>query len=190
MATTGRTRRFGRPNTFEIDLGAVARNARRMTGQSMVLNAVDPGAALFSSFTPGDAEEIYQPFRCLRTRLIQARKVFRTEFAEEAPFRITPGMRIGIVPIGYSDGVHRLHCGEVLVRGERVPILGAPSLEYTRIDLTRVPAAVAGDEVVIIGPQGQSRISPEEVAQKQSAARVSDLALEVRPTIMRTYINA
>ena len=169
---------------------AASSKVLRMTGRSMMLNAVDPGAALFSPLEPGEAAAGCQPFRSLKTRLIQARKVFRAEFRDEAAFKITPGMRIGIVPIGYSDGVHRLHCGEVLVRGERVKILGAPSLEYTRIDLTRTPAATVGDEVVIVGRQAANRISPEEVAQKQSAARVSDLALEVRPTIARVYLPA
>jgi len=162
----------------------------RMTGTSMVLNGVDPGAALFSSLEAGQDPDAYQPFRSLKTRLIQARSVFRSDFLEEAPFTIKPGMRLGVIPIGYSDGMHRLNCGEVLVRGERVPILAAPSLEYTRIDLTRVPAAAVGDEVVIVGRQNGNRITPEEVVSRQSAGRVSDLAIEVRPTISRSYVEA
>ncbi len=161
----------------------------RLAGQSMVLNAVDPGAALFSALEPGMPADGYQPFRALTSRLIQVRAVTRTHFIEEAPFGITPGMRIGIIPIGYSDGVHRLHCGEVLVRGARVPILAAPSLEYTRIDLTGIPDAAVGDEVAIIGAQGGERITPEDVVKAQKAARVSDLALEVRPTIPRIYLD-
>ena len=117
------------------------------------------------------------------------RSAHRDEYLEEAPFAVTQGMRIGIVPIGYSDGVHRMHCGEMLVRGTRVPILGAPSLEYTRVDLTGVPDARVGDEVAIVGRQGEARISPEEVVRKQKAGRVSDIALEVRPTIPRVYIG-
>lgn len=162
----------------------------RLTGKSMVLNAVDPGAALFSPLEPQGSGEADQPFRALKSRLIQVGDVRRTEFLEEAPFKISPNMRMGVMPIGYSDGVHRLHCGEVLVRGERVPILGSPALEYTRVDLTRVPGAAVGDEVVIVGRQGAARISPEEVVQKQSVARVSDLALEVRATIARVYVEA
>jgi alanine racemase len=161
----------------------------RLAGKSMMLNAVDPGAALFSTLNPKDSPDEYQPFHALRSRLIQVRNVSRTAFLEEAPFSITPGMRIGIIPMGYSDGLHRLHCGEVLVRGTRVPILAAPALEYTRIDLTRVPAAAVGDEVVIIGAQNGQRISPEEVVKNQGASRVPDLALEVRPTILRTYLG-
>ena len=159
----------------------------RFAGTSMALNAVDPGAALFSALGAADPPDEYQPFRALKSQLIQVRNVSRTEFLEEAPFRITPGMRLGVIPIGYSDGMHRLHCGEVLVRGCRVPILAGPSLEYTRIDLSKVPAAIAGDEVVIIGAQDGHRISPEEVMKNQGASRVPDLALEVRPSITRIY---
>ena len=162
----------------------------RMTGTAMALNGIDPGAALFSALEANGAEERYQPFRSLKTRLIQVRDAFRRDFPDEAPFRVAPGMRVGIVPIGYSDGMRSLNCGEVLVRGQRVPVLGSPSLEYTRIDLTQVRDAAVGDEVVIIGRQDAQRISPEEVAQKQSAARVSDLALEVRPTIVRVYVDS
>ncbi len=160
----------------------------RLTGTTMALNAVDPGAALFSSLLRPD-DEACQPFRSLKSRLIQVRETERREFLAEVPFAITPHMRIGVLPIGYSDGMHRLNCGEVLVRGERVPLLGAPALEYTRIDLTRVPAARVGDEVVIIGRQGANRVAPEEVAKKQAAARVSDLALEVRSSVARRHID-
>ena len=160
----------------------------KMTGSSMLLNAVDPGAALFSPLLAEESGDGYQPFRGLKSRLIQVKDVHRTEFLDEAPFKIVPGMRIGIVPIGYSDGMQRLNCGEVLVRGERVPLVGQPALEYTRIDLTRVPRAAIGDEVVIIGRQNAGRISPEEVMAKHSVARVPDLALEVRPSVSRVYL--
>ncbi|MCE9640605.1 MAG: alanine racemase [Betaproteobacteria bacterium] len=159
----------------------------RFAGTSMALNAVDPGAALFSALGPTDSPDDYQPFHALKSQLIQVRNVSRTEFLDEAPFKIVPGMRLGVIPIGYSDGMHRLHCGEVLVRGVRVPILAAPSLEYTRVDLSKVPGAVVGDEVVIIGTQGGQKISPEEVVKKQGASRVPDLALEVRLSIPRIY---
>ena len=160
----------------------------RLTGKAMILNAADPGAALFSALNPADANGHYQPFRALKSRLIQVRETSRAEFLEEAPFRIVPGMRIGVIPIGYSDGMHRLNCGEFLVHGRRVAMLAAPALEYTRVDLTEVPAAAVGDEVVIIGAQNGGTISPEEIVKKQAVARVSDLALEVRPSVARVYL--
>jgi alanine racemase len=174
---------------IKVPLKAVASSkVLRLTGKSMILNAADPGAALFSALNPADATDEFQPFHALKSRLIQVRDVSRTEFLAEAPFRIVPGMRIGVIPIGYSDGMHRLNCGEVLVHGRRVAMLAAPALEYTRVDLTAVPAATVGDEVVIIGAQNGSTISPDEVVKKQAVARVSDLALEVRPSVARIYL--
>ena len=64
----------------------------------MMLNAVDPGAALFSPFEPGSEDELCQPFRALKTTLIQVRAAHRDEYLEEAPFAIARGMRTGIVP--------------------------------------------------------------------------------------------
>jgi alanine racemase len=155
----------------------------KMAGASMALTAVDPGAALFSSLSGGTA----QAFGQLRSRLIAVRDVERTEFLEQAPFALRPGMRIGILPIGYSDGMHRVHAGSVLVRGRRAPVAGRPALEYTRIDLTDVPDAQVGDEVVIIGRQGDAAISPDEACAFQGAARVIDLALQIGPAVEREY---
>lgn len=157
----------------------------RMTGASMALSAVDPGAALFSSLSGGTA----QAFSRLQSRLLAVRVVERTEHLEQAAFALHPGMRVGILPIGYSDGVHRVHAGSVLIRGKRVPILGKPALEYTRIDLSQVPEAEVGDEVVLIGQQMDAVISPEESCQFQGAARAIDLALQIGPAVEREYFG-
>jgi len=75
----------------------------------------------------------------------------------------------------------------VLVRGVRVPILATPSIEHTRVDLTDVPEARVGDEVVVIGRQGDSVISPEEVAACQGLLSPGLVALAIRETVPRVY---
>ena len=151
----------------------------------MALSAVDPGAAVFSSLSGGPAQAFHQ----LRTRLLAVRTVERTEFLEQAPFPMRPGMRVGILPMGYSDGMHLVHAGSALVRGRRAAVLCRPALEYTRVDLTDVPDAQVGDEVVIIGRQGDALISPEEACAYQKSARVIDLALQIGPAVEREYIE-
>ena len=158
----------------------------RMAGASMALSAVDPGAALFSSLSGGPA----QAFAQLRTRLLAVRTVERTEYLEQTAFAMHQGMRVGVLPIGYSDGMHHVHAGCVLVRGQRVPIVGKPALEYTRIDLSGLPDAQVGDEVVIIGRQDEAVISADEACAFQGAARVIDLALQIGPTVEREYVSA
>jgi alanine racemase len=74
---------------------------------------------------------------------------------------------IGLIPIGYADGYRRAlsNVGQVLVRGRRCAVVGRVSMDQTAIDITDVPSAVEGDEVVVIGRQGDDEITADEVAQ-------------------------
>ena len=68
------------------------------------------------------------------------------------------------MPIGYADGLPRAswHGAPVLVRGRRVPIVGLVSMNQIVVDLTDVPAAAFGDEVVLLGAQGDECVVAED----------------------------
>lgn len=72
---------------------------------------------------------------------------------------------VATVPIGYADGFPRLLSeeGEVLIRGERMPLAGRVTMDQIVIDCGDTPVEV-GDEVVLIGSQGNETISAEEWA--------------------------
>ncbi|HOO64876.1 MAG TPA: alanine racemase, partial [Synergistaceae bacterium] len=74
--------------------------------------------------------------------------------------------RIAVLPLGYHDGYSRNFSGKasVLVRGERAPVVGSVCMDQIMADVTHIPHAREGDEVVIIGSQGEECISPEEMA--------------------------
>lgn len=76
--------------------------------------------------------------------------------------------RIATLPVGYADGYDRMlsNRGEVLVRGRRAPLVGRVSMDLTTIDVTDVPEAAVGDEVVLIGSQQSETITAEELASK------------------------
>ncbi len=71
-----------------------------------------------------------------------------------------------LVPIGYADGVKRGYSnrGSVLVRGRRAPVIGRVSMDQMTIDVTDVPGVAEGDEVVLVGRQGDESITWEEFA--------------------------
>jgi alanine racemase len=155
------------------------------------LNAVDPGRMLYGY----RREDIKTPlplrpvFRAVKSRLIEVKELTPREcFASVAPFPIAGSLRLGVIPMGIGDGFNRLNAGCVLVRGRRVPILARPSLEHTRIDLTTVPDATLGDEVVLIGRQGAAEITLDEVADRQ-AVDPQILALGVGPRVARVYLG-
>ncbi|RME07758.1 MAG: alanine racemase, partial [Anaerolineae bacterium] len=72
--------------------------------------------------------------------------------------------RIGTVPVGYADGLRRLEGNIALVHGRRVPVVGRVCMDQIMLQLDDVPEAAPGDEVVLIGQQGEERITAEEVA--------------------------
>jgi alanine racemase len=76
--------------------------------------------------------------------------------------------RIGIVAVGYNDGVpwRSSNRGVVMVQGHRVRVLGRVSMDSMAIDLDAVPDAAVGDEVLIFGAHEGQVLRPEQVAQR------------------------
>ncbi|MET0849992.1 MAG: alanine racemase [Candidatus Rokuibacteriota bacterium] len=155
------------------------------------LNAVDPGRMLYGITFPGESTPVpLRPaFRALTSRVIALKELTpRERFAERAPFPVTGPMRLGVIPMGLADGLAWLHAGRMLVRGHAVPVVQGPNLEHMRIDLTAVPDARVGDEVVIIGRQGESEITVAEVAQRHGLG-LHHVATTVGPRVARVYLS-
>lgn len=73
---------------------------------------------------------------------------------------------IGVVPVGYGDGYRWIQANEVLIRGVRVPLVGRVCMDQVIVKLDRIPDAKVGDEVVLLGTQGEETITAYELAQK------------------------
>jgi alanine racemase len=98
--------------------------------------------------------------------------------------------RIAVLPIGYADGFRRKpsHWGQVLVRGLRAPIVGRVCMDQIMIDVTRIPGVAQGDEVVLIGEQGEDRIRAEEVAI-QLGTNNYEVASAIMARVPRLYLG-
>ena len=73
---------------------------------------------------------------------------------------------IAVLPVGYADGLRRSPrtWREVLVHGKRAPLVGRVSMEKTTINVSHIPGARIGDEVTLLGRQGDEEISADEIA--------------------------
>ena len=95
------------------------------------------------------------------------------EYAANAPlgyganFVTQRPSRIAVLPIGYGDGWRRGLSGRcrVLVRGQFAPTVGTIGMDLTLADVTDVPGAQPGDEVMLIGTNGKASILPTEPAR-------------------------
>jgi alanine racemase len=137
-------------------------SAAALRHPEFALDAVRAGIALYGC----DWHEL-QPALSLRARLAHVADVpAGSTVGYGATWRAERGTRIGTVAIGYADGVFRARSGAgwVLVRGRRAPLIGRVSMDAISVDLSDAPDAQAGDEVTLIGRDGDERISAEAVA--------------------------
>ncbi|MCK9357303.1 MAG: alanine racemase [Dehalococcoidia bacterium] len=140
----------------------------------MRLNAIDPGHLIFGlsvGHGTDGALKLAPALQALKTRIVQIKEAKeRAHFTDEAPFSAGNGRRFGLLPLGWGDGLHREYGsgGPALVRGRRAVILGPVHYEHSRLDLTNIPEAEVGDEVVLLGRQAGEAITVEEVARRCS----------------------
>jgi len=110
-----------------------------------------------------------QPVATWKTRLIYVKKVpagFAISYG--CTFITSRPTTVGTLPLGYADGYWRLlsNNGDVLVRGRKAPVIGRVCMDQTMVDLTGIPEAKEGDEVVLIGEQGGEVISADDLARQ------------------------
>ena len=76
-------------------------------------------------------------------------------------FVATEPMQLALVAVGYADGLDRRlgNRFSLLVRGEHAPLVGRISMDHAVLDVTEIPGVAAGDEVVILGTQGNETIT-------------------------------
>jgi alanine racemase len=139
-------------------------------------DAVRPGIALFGVDPLG--QKTLKPTLRIRTEVVALRTIESgTPVGYGSTWRASRPTVIATVPIGYADGLARslsstseVAGGSMLVRGKRVPIVGALSMDLATLDVTDVPGVKLRDEVVALGEQkgalGADKITLEEVAQK------------------------
>jgi alanine racemase len=72
--------------------------------------------------------------------------------------------KIGVVPVGYGDGYRRVPGNQVLIHGKRTPVVGRVCMDQLMVRLDNIPDAKKGDEVVLLGRQGEESINASELA--------------------------
>lgn len=103
-------------------------------------------------------------------------------------FEVKRPMRAALISAGYADGLPRSHSnlGEVLIRGQRTPIIGRVSMDQCVVDVTNVPDVSLGDEAVLFGSQGEQSITLEEFAS-WSDTIPHEVLCRIGPRVPRVY---
>ena len=131
---------------------------------------VRPGLMLYglSPFPHQDGLSLgLRPVLQLRTAIIALRQLKAGDWLGYGDiFRAERPLRVGVVALGYGDGYPRaLGTGApALVGGQRTRLLGRVSMDMLFVDLSEIPQAQIGDEVVLMGEQGGERVTVEALA--------------------------
>lgn len=98
--------------------------------------------------------------------------------------------KIATVPAGYSDGYPRYlsNKGEVLVHGIRCPIIGRVCMDQLMADVTNVPDAKIGDEVTLVGTDGNETISIEDISDPTARFNYEVVCL-INKRVPRVYVK-
>ncbi len=127
---------------------------------------VRPGLALYGMDPRPQCDGLQQAAR-LVSAISALREIEPGErVGYEGAFVASRPTRVATVPIGYGDGYLRAYAGraQVLVRGQRAPLIGRVSMDQITVDVSDVAHVLRGDEVVLLGAQNTERISADELA--------------------------
>jgi len=104
-------------------------------------------------------------------------------------FRAPRAMRIGIIGAGYADGIfHRLsNRGKVIADGKLTPILGTISMDLTTIDLSHTEALALGDDVTLLGEEGDARLDAQQIARVAGTISYNILC-SISARVRRVYV--
>jgi alanine racemase len=156
---------------IRVPIVHAANSAATLTVPEARFDMVRPGIALYG-LAPSPEVPLPPGFRhalSWKTQVAQVKELPPGSYVSYgATYRTEEACRIAVIPVGYADGFRRAPANwrEVLVRGQRAALVGRVTMDQTMIDVTAIPGVRQGDEVVLIGPQGNDRITAEEVAER------------------------
>jgi alanine racemase len=147
----------------------LANSAATITLPQAYFDMVRPGLMLYGIYpSPAMASQIcLKPVLSWKTRILQLKKVpAGSSISYGQTFITKRESLIATLPIGYADGYPRLlsNRGEVLINGKRAAVAGRVCMDLTMIDVTDIEKIQPGDEVVLLGRQGDAEISADEMA--------------------------
>jgi alanine racemase len=161
-----------RSNGIDPGLVHVGATGAILAGVGRFADAVRPGLGLYGmapSWADAHAAAL-TPVLSLRTLPLRIFEVAAgTSVGYGLRWQATRAARLATLPIGYGDGWPRVHInnGVALVHGQRVPMVGAISMDGLVVDVSDAESPSLDDEFVLIGRQGNQEITADEVAEQR-----------------------
>lgn len=179
----------------EIGINARYRHAANSIAvvdwESSHFNLVRPGILFYGVYPKRSfaADLQLKPVMSLRTRIVHLKDTPAGRAISYGRTYITQkDTKIATIPIGYADGYGRIlsNKARVLVRGKSARVAGIVTMDQTLIDVGHIRGVSIGDEVVLIGRQGNSEVSIENLA-KISGTIPYEILSQITDRVPRIY---
>lgn len=157
-------------NGIKIPLRHTANSAAIIDMNECHLDMVRPGIMLYgyppSQFLQDKVD--LRPVMSLKSRIIYLKKVpAKTGVSYGRTFTTQRETLVATLPIGYADGYSRSlsNIGQVIIKGMRAPVIGRVCMDMTMVDVTDIPGAGIGDEVILIGGTAGKYVTADDIAR-------------------------
>ncbi len=156
---------------INIPLKHMANSAAILNFPESYFDLVRPGLILYGLYPSLEMkrELDLRPALSLKTKIVYLKKTSSGRTISYGRTYVTGKETIiATIPVGYGDGYSRFlsNKGEVLVKGKRAPVRGRICMDQTMVEVGHIPGVEVGDEVVLIGRQGEESITVEEIAER------------------------
>lgn len=181
----------------DLPIRHIAASAAAMLWPETRLDMVRFGIALYGLWPSPQTREAANgrklnltPALSYHTQLVAARQVAAGDaIGYGTTFHAPRSMHIGVLPVGYADGIPRLlsNRGSVLISGARCAIVGRIAMNMTFVDLTNAPNAQSGDRVTLIGTDGMQSVTADDWATWSETINY-EIVTRLPSTLTRTFI--
>lgn len=154
---------------FKFKYRHAANSAALISTPDSLFNMVRPGIVIYGMYLAPQLKKLIKvrPVLSLKAKIVFIKEVPKGwTVGYDRTFKTKRPTKVGVIPIGYKDGYVRefSNRAHVLVNGDKVPVIGRVSMDYTTIDVTKVKDIRVGDEVILIGKSGNHQILVEDLA--------------------------
>ncbi|HSR35650.1 MAG TPA: alanine racemase, partial [Desulfurivibrionaceae bacterium] len=153
-----------------VPLAHIANSAAVLRFPGVHATMVRPGISLYGyypSMVSARPEVALQPAMGFHTQVVQVKEVpagYGVSYGHR--FVTSRPTRLAVLPVGYDDGYLRslTNKAQVLIRGQRAPVVGTICMNACMADVTDVPGVVPGEPVVLMGKSGTAAIDADAIA--------------------------
>ena len=156
-----------------------------------LFNIVRAGIMLYGISPLPEFQKLFKPAMTWKTRIALVRDIPKGSSISYGRTFITPRkMRIATLSAGYADGYPWYLSNRdaaVLVRGQRCALLGRVTMDLMMIDVSKIDGVRAGDEVVLMGRDGNEEVSCAELAERAGTI-TWEITTRIGSRVRRVYV--